>query len=102
VRVETQANGSGTIVPAQTITAGNSTTVYAITRDAFSNFVANVAADSWSLPTKTGGVANGDLVPAGDSMSAVFTGHLTGTATIRAVEAALTTTDSGTLTVQAA
>src|SRR5438034_778124 len=44
VRVETAADGSGTVVPAQNLTAGNALTVYAITRDASGNFVANVAA----------------------------------------------------------
>src|SRR5439155_585009 len=50
VRVETAADGSGTVVPAQNLTAGNALTVYAITRDASGNFVANVAATAWSLP----------------------------------------------------
>src|SRR5206468_2822615 len=82
-------------------TAGNSLTVFAVSRDAFSNFVANVAAGAWSLPVKTGGVADGDLVPAGDSKSAVFTGHLIGTATVRATSGGLTPTEAGTLTVVA-
>ncbi|PYK99606.1 MAG: hypothetical protein DME19_08070, partial [Verrucomicrobia bacterium] len=99
VRVETAADGSGTVVPAQNVTAGNALTVYAITRDVSGNFVANVAATAWSLPTKTGGVVNGDLAPAVDSKSAVFTGRVTGTATVRATSGALVTTDSGALTV---
>jgi len=99
VNVETAADGSGTVVPAQNVTAGNPLMVYAITRDGSGNFVANVAASAWSLPTKTGGVVNGDLAPAADSKSAVFTGRLTGTATIRATSGALATTDSGTVTV---
>ena len=62
VRVETAANGSGTVVAAQQLVSGNSLTAFAISRDQFNNFVANIAADSWSLPTKTGGVVDGDLV----------------------------------------
>jgi len=101
VRVETAANGSGTLVPEQTIIKGDSITVYAITRDVNDNFIANVAAGMWSLENKTGGVADGDLVPAGDSKSAVFTGNESGTARIRATSGAVTPTDSGTLTVTA-
>ena len=53
-------------------TAGNSLTAYAIKhRDANGNFVANVAA-TWSLASKTGGVANSDLVAAGDNKSATL------------------------------
>ena len=101
IQVETAANGSGTVVPAQSVTAGNSITAYAIARDAFGNFVANVAADvgGWSLVNAIGGVASGDLVPAGDRKSAVFTGHLVGSANILATSGALTATDSGLLTV---
>jgi hypothetical protein len=87
------------VVAAQSLTAGNALTLYAIARDTNGNFVGNVAADAWSLPAKTGGVANGDLVASGDSKSATFTGHLVGTATIRAAESGLTATDSGTITV---
>ncbi|MEO8584735.1 MAG: Ig-like domain-containing protein [Acidobacteriota bacterium] len=61
ILVETAANGGGTVVPAQGITAGNSLTVYAIARDANNNFVGNVQPDSWSLAGTTGGVVTGDL-----------------------------------------
>src|SRR5205807_1857027 len=103
IRVETLANGTGTVVPAQNVTAGSSITVYAISRDTFGNFVANIAPDAagWSLTGNTGGVVAGDLVAAGDLKSAVFTGHLVGTATIHAVKSGLTSTDSGTITVVA-
>ena len=40
--------------------------------------MANVAADAWLLPTKTNGVADGDLVASGDNKSATFTGHIGG------------------------
>ena len=86
---------------AQNVASGATLTVYAISRDASDNFVANVAADTWSLPTKTGGVLDGNLVAAVDLKSAVFTGGLVGTAVIRAVKAGLTSTDSGTITVVA-
>src|SRR5207248_1186662 len=89
---------SGTVVPAQNINSGSSITVYSISRDAGGNFVANVAADSWSYASNTGGVVAGDLVPAGNKKSAVFTGHAAGTAAIHAAVGALSA-DSGTLTV---
>ena len=98
VKVETQANGSGTVVPVQNITAGSSLTVYAITCDQYGNFVANASA-TWSLSGKTGGVVNGDLVAAGDNKSAVFTGHLVGTVTITASIATLSGVNSGIVTV---
>jgi hypothetical protein len=100
VRVETKLDGTGTVVPAQTVVTGASLTAYAISRDASGNFVANVAA-TWSLTNPTGGVAAGDLVASGDAKSATFTGHLAGTAAIHAVVSGLTSTDSGTLTVVA-
>ena len=100
VRVETAANGSGTVVPAQSVASGSSITVFAISRDANGNFVANVSA-TWSLTNKTAGVVNGDLVGSTTSTtgtSATFTGHLVGTATIHAVNGALASVDSGTIT----
>jgi len=99
VRVETSANGSGSVVATQNVSAGNSLTVYSIVRDAYGNFVTNAPADSWSLINLTGGVANSDLVASTNLQSAVFTGHLPGTAVIQANLGSLTPTDSGTLTV---
>ena len=96
-RVETAANGSGSVVGTQTITAGNSITVYAVTRDASGAFVGNPSA-TWSLQSTTGGVVSGDLVASGPS--AVFTGHLTGTTLIRAVASGFAG-GSGTQTVTA-
>ena len=98
VRVETKADGTGTVVPAQNVASGSSVTGFAISRDTLGNFVANVAA-TWSLANVTGGVVGGDLVPAGDTKSATFTGHLLGSATMHSVVSGLTSTDSGTLTV---
>jgi hypothetical protein len=68
ILVETESDGSGTVVPVQNIASGSSITVYAISRDAGGNFIENVAADSWSLINTTGGVAAGDLFTAGDSL----------------------------------
>ena len=100
VAVETKADGSGTVVPAQSIPSDSSMTVYAITRDGSNNFIANAAADSWSLVSKTGGVVDGDLVQSGDKKSAVFTGHVSGSAEIHATLGAFTA-NSGTITVTA-
>src|SRR6267143_1232840 len=99
VRVETLPSGTGGIVPLQNVVAGNQLQVYAVTRDTFNNFIANVAADSWALQSVTGGVLAGDLVPAPDRKSAVFTGHRAGTAAIGAASGLLTATNSGTLTI---
>ena len=98
IRVETAANGSGTVVPAQSVASGNSITVYAITRDTYGNFVANTAG-TWLLTGKTAGVVDGDLIPAGDNKSAVFTGHLAGNAVIQVTSGTMTNTPSGVLTV---
>src|SRR5207244_817967 len=98
-RVETLPNGSGAAVPPQSIAAGNQLQVYAVTRDTLNNFIANVAADSWTLQSITGGILAGDLIPAPDHKSAVFTGHKIGTAVIHATSGVLTATNSGTLSV---
>ncbi|MDB5132122.1 MAG: C-terminal target protein, partial [Mucilaginibacter sp.] len=98
VRVETAADGTGSVVSAQNLTSGNTITGYSITRDAAGNFVAN-AAGTWSLTNKTLGVATGNLVAAVDTKSAVMTGVLTGTANISATSTGLTATTSGTVTV---
>ena len=99
VRVETAANGSGTVVPVQTVPSGNSVTVFSIRRDAGGNFVDNVAADAWSLVNLTGSVVPGDLSPAGNKKSATFTGNAAGSAAIRTTLAGVSSVDSGTLTV---
>lgn len=98
VRVETASNGSGTIVPSQSVASGNNVTVYAIVRDASNNFVANDSS-TWSLLDASGGIALGDLVPATDGRSALFTGHLIGAAKIFASSGVLPSTPTGILTV---
>ena len=101
IRVETAADGSGGIVPAQTVISGASVTNYAVSRDTYANFVANVAAASWGLTNIIGGVVTGDLVTSGDMKSSVFTGAATGMATIVATSAALPINVSGVITVTA-
>jgi HYR domain-containing protein/surface protein with Ig-like domain len=96
IRVETLANGSGTVVPTQTLTAGVPLIVFGISRDSLGNFLANVAADSWSV---TGTLAPGDLVPAGDMKSAALTGRCGTSGTIHVAKAGLASVNSGVLTV---
>jgi len=98
VRVETQANGSGVVVAVQDLEAGQSITAYSIVRDQFNNFKRNQAA-TWSLQNITGGVTGANLVPAGNNLSAVLTGNLTGSARIQATFGALTAVNSGVITV---
>ncbi len=101
IRVETAANGTGSVVTDRNISSGSTFTAYAVGRDAAGNFVSNLAADSWSLQNKTGGVANGDLVSSPDRKAATFTGRLLGSARIRATFGTLSATNSGVLTVVA-
>lgn len=84
VSVETKADGTGVVVPAQTIAAGTSITNYAIVRDAGGNFVANTVA-SWTAVNVTGGIGSGDFLVVNGGKSAVFTGHRVGTANLRAI-----------------
>jgi hypothetical protein len=98
IRVETVADGSGSVLGAQSIASGSSVTAFSITRDQFGNFVANAAA-TWALTNKAGGVVDGDLVAAGDNKSAVFTAALVGSANISATSGGLTATASGLITV---
>ena len=96
IRVETAADGSGTVVPSQSLAAGSPITVYAVSRDASGNFVANVSA-TWSMASTAGGVATSDLSTTSGT-STVFTGHLVGTGTIHAIDGSFTA-DSGVITV---
>jgi hypothetical protein len=96
--VETQPDGSGSVVVAQNVTAGSLVNAFAIYRDNYGNFASNVPA-AWSLVNVTGGVSGSDLVPPGGGRSATFTGHLAGSAQIQA--AAAFTNQSGVLTVTA-
>ena len=87
VRVESAADGTGTVVATRDVTAGSPHTVYAITRDTYDNFVANPSA-TWSLEGISDGVVGGDLVAGG--ASAEFTGHMVGSANIQAVVSSFT------------
>ncbi len=98
VAVETQPDGGGTVVPTQSLASGSSLTGYAITRDAFDNFVANEPA-TWTLQNITGGVSPSDLTASGDNKSAQFSGVLVGTAQVQADVSGLTSGLSGTITV---
>lgn len=98
INVETAADGTGSIVPAQTIAGGGTITVYAISRDASNTFVANVSA-AWTLQSITGGVVAGDLIASGDGKSATFTGAADGSAEIKATSGLLAPTPSGKITV---
>jgi len=95
--IESAADGSGSAITTKSLVSGSAFTAYAISRDASSNFVANVAA-TWSLTGKDGGVADGDLVAVAEGKSAVFTAHLIGTATVQAVSGSLND-DTGLVTV---
>lgn len=99
VNVETAANGSGTTVQSQSLASGSSISVYAITRDSFNNFVANVAAGSWALVNASSGIVAADLVAAADGKSAVFTAHVVGVTGIIATTATLEAVSSGNISV---
>ena len=98
ISIDDAADGSGTEVDTRSINSGESFTVYAISRDASDNFVGNVVV-TWSLIDMSGGVADGDLVAAGDNRSATFTGHAGGTARINAQHATLGNDSTGLITV---
>lgn len=102
IRVETSADGSGTLVQAQTLNAGASLTGYAIARDLAGNFLENIAADSWDLSASSGGVTGAALSASMDGKSAVFSSTAVGTGVLRANSSTLTEETSGTITVQAA
>lgn len=99
IQVETNADGSGTIVPTQSINAGEQLQVYAIARDTMNNFIENISADAWSLENISGGITAGDLVSQPDNKIATLTGHLIGSAKIQATVASLISVESGIITV---
>ena len=99
IKVETKADGTGTTVGSQSLTTGSTLTIYGITRDQYSNFVANPTNTSWSLTSNTGSIDNNDL-SATSGASVTFTGHLAGTTIIHAVNGSFAD-DSGTITVTA-
>ncbi|MFQ6108181.1 MAG: PKD domain-containing protein, partial [Candidatus Aminicenantales bacterium] len=98
IRIEDQVDGTGTEIESRTLSSGERFTLYAISRDKYDNFVANVSA-TWSLIDKTRGIAEGDLVPSVDAKSAVFTAHGGGTARIKAQHPALGEDTTGLISV---
>jgi hypothetical protein len=98
IRVETAADGTGAVVPPQTLQTGKTITAFAVTRDASLNFVANITA-TWSLTSVTGGVLQSDLVPSADFKSAVLTARAKGSASIQAASSGLVAVLSGTISV---
>ncbi|HBQ61364.1 MAG TPA: hypothetical protein DD671_17585, partial [Balneolaceae bacterium] len=102
VSVETAANGTGQVVQAQDILAGDPLTVYAIARDVGGNFIENIAlADEsdWSLIDVTGDIIQGAISPAANLRSATFASQQTGTAKIQAFYSGVTVTLSQEITV---
>ena len=101
VVVETADDGTGVPVAAADVAAGQTITVYAISRDDFENFIENVQVDSggWDLINVTGGVVSGDLNPAGNRRSAAFTARKVGSAQINATVSGLVSFPSGVQTV---
>ena len=98
IRVETQPDGTGTVLAAQNLTAGNSLTAYSISRDQFNNFLANIAADSWSITNPTNSLdINATL--SNNSQSATFSSNIVGTGNLEATSASLNPISSGTITV---
>ncbi|MBN1321378.1 MAG: hypothetical protein JXA87_11120, partial [Thermoleophilia bacterium] len=96
LRIETAANGGGTEIGDAMVARGETLAAYAISRDFYGNFVANVVV-AWSLIDTTGSVVAGDLVPAADGRSAVFTHNLAGAGVIQATLAELSDV-TGTIT----
>ncbi len=98
VRVETAPDGGGSVVPVQTIQNGETITMYAISRTATDQFVANVPA-TWGL-TYIVGSSGATLVPSGDGKSAVLTaGAGYCQVIVSATSGALTPTPSNVITV---
>ncbi len=99
VWVETASDGTGQRVPAQNLEIGSRLIVFCIARDNAGNFVANSAADSWSLVRMTGGVKNTDLEVAADRKSAILTGKSNGSAIIHVELGSLANYDSRPITI---
>ncbi|MBI5021906.1 MAG: hypothetical protein HZB59_10765 [Ignavibacteriales bacterium] len=99
LQVESAIDGTGIIIPSQSITAGENITLYSITRDTLNNFVANIRGATWTVETLSGDVQTSDLVINGDSSAAIFTGHLTGSGKIHATANDVAGIPSGNITV---
>ena len=99
VRVETSGDGLGDVVASQSISSGTNIPVWAVTRDAFLNFVANPVA-SWTVITPTGGVIPSDMEPQSGA-SSFFRGRAAGSGYIEATVGVLTKVTSGQIVVGA-
>lgn len=100
ISVETAPDGSGAILPEQSLPAGASLTAYAVARDEHGNSIENIAAE-WSLADISGGITGQELAAEPDGKSAIFTACAAGTAVIRAEAGTLVPGDSGRITVTA-
>lgn len=98
LKIETQLDGDGTEIGAESLFTGETLTCYAIARDYNLNFVSNVAG-TWVLSSKAGLVVDGDLVPAMDGKSAVFTAAGVGSGIIGVTSSPLLPDSTGTISV---
>lgn len=96
--VETEVDGTGSMVGDVSAFIGDSFDVFAISRDSVGNFVANEAAATFSLINLTDEVLASDLTDNLDG-SATFTPNLNGTANISATLTGFTDAISGLITV---
>jgi subtilisin family serine protease len=96
--VETAADGTGTIVPNQSLVSGESVTIYSVTRDEFGNLTDDSEDTAWSLVEVSGEVTESDLSAVSGS-SVTLTGNLPGATRIRASLDGLEAADSGVITV---
>lgn len=97
--VETAVDGSGIALPVTYILRGGGFDVFANSRDALGNFVANESAATFSLVNISGGILATDLTDNLDG-SASFSGFELGTANIRATLAGFPDADSSLINVE--
>lgn len=99
VFAETAIDGTGSAIGDLYISPGSVIDVFAISRDALGNFVANEPTATFSLVNNTGMVLASDLTDNLDG-SATFTALGLGTANIQASLTGLTASESGLVTVE--
>lgn len=99
VRAETVADGSGIVVPAQTITVDQTIDIFAVLRDPYGNFVATAGNDTnWQI-ARTGGVTVTDISPT-SGPSVTFSPSGVGTAVITPIVDEHTSVPTGLITVE--
>ncbi len=98
VRVESAADGSGSLIPDLNLSIGSTLTVYSVARDQFGNFKDNISG-TLALVNFTGGVAVTDFTVAGDSKSATLTARKAGSCRIRITAGSLTPISSGVISI---